>query len=824
MGLTVGIDLGTTNSCVAVVQDGRPRVIEDERGYNILPSCLSVSGRGRFSVGHAAKAMVLTDPDSCLYNVKRLIGRKFDSEEVQEALKHISYKVSATEWGDVQLHLDEIVMSPSEASSVILKAIKAIAESALGEPVTDAVITVPANFNHVQRKATLEAGEAAGLNVLRLVNEPTAAALAFGFKKDVEKTVAVYDLGGGTFDISVLQIGDGVYEILSTDGDTYLGGEDFDARIVDWLAESFQQRHGVDPREDVSALQRLRDAAERAKCELSFVDKTPILIPHLVGNNNLEVELARDHLEDLVSDLVKRTLQITDGALRAAGIAADELDDLILVGGMTRMPRIQEQLKSFFGKPPCKGVHPEEVVAIGAAVHGFNLHAEGDSTLLLDVTPFSLGVDTAGGYFKPIVVRNTTVPCSESTTFTTVRDNQSEVKITVRQGEEPLAVDNNFLGEFILSGVRPAEKMEPKIDVTFRVDSNGMLHVSAMDRDTGQSQAIEIRDYISPEDGVERTREPTASGSGVVQEAAPTKASTGSDTQQPDSASVAGPSSSQSSGFMGRLKKMAGFAKDGAPHPTDPDQSAGVPSGDEAAADPTFGIRSRSESGSLAQEAAAARSRTVASAPTPPRVEEHREAPDEGSMEDPFAVQPRAATSSMSPSEQALSRAASGRAAEAAEQSELSQPPAPPSPTEPLPAEVPQPEADAVPSQGSSAEPKRETSPPPEQAGIQKKRPARLRISYKKSATFVREYERNLKRGGTFIKTNTPLAVGRQCVLLLTVPELDDTIAVRGSVVWSSKGLEDLQGQDEGMGIRYDETDEEGMARLKSALSQLSAS
>ena len=396
MGLTVGIDLGTTNSCVAVVQDGRPRVIEDERGYNILPSCLSVSGRGRFNVGHAAKAMILTDPDSCLYNVKRLIGRKFESEEVQEALKHISYEVSATEWGDVQLHLDEIVMSPSEASSVVLKAIKAIAESALGEPVTDAVITVPANFNHVQRKATLEAGEAAGLNVLRLVNEPTAAALAFGFKKDVEKTVAVFDLGGGTFDISVLQIGDGVYEILSTDGDTYLGGEDFDARIVDWLAESFQQRYGVDPREDVSALQRLRDAAERAKCELSFVDKTPILIPHLIGSNNLEVELARDHLEKLVSDLVKRTLQITDGALRAAGIAADELDDLILVGGMTRMPRIQEQLKSFFGKPPCKGVHPEEVVAIGAAVHGFNLHAEGGSTLLLDVTPFALGVDTAG--------------------------------------------------------------------------------------------------------------------------------------------------------------------------------------------------------------------------------------------------------------------------------------------------------------------------------------------------------------------------------------------------------------------------------------------
>ncbi len=484
MGVIVGIDLGTTNSCVAVVREGRPKVIEDERGYNILPSCIAMKGRGRFVVGHGAKAMILTKPQETLYAVKRLIGRKFHSAEVQEAAKNVSFEVAEGENGGVLLRMGEIEISPVEASSIILKAVKEIAEKATGETVTDAVITVPANFTHAQRKATMESGEKAGLNVLRLLNEPTAAALAYGFKKDIQKKMAVFDLGGGTFDVSVLEVGEGVYEILGTAGNSFLGGEDFDYRIVSWLADSFQQQTGTDPRQDKEALQRLKDAAERAKCELSFVDKTPILIPRLHGEHNLEMELTRAQLEEMVQDLVNETIKITDSALRSANMSIEDLDEIILVGGMTRMPKVQETIKVFFGMNPCKGVHPEEVVAIGASVHGFNLESETRSTLLLDVTPFSLGVDTAGGFFKPIIERNATVPCSESRTFTTVKDGQTEVKIVVRQGESKLAAENEFLGEFVLQGVREAEKMVPRIDVSFRIDSNGILHVPAADRDT----------------------------------------------------------------------------------------------------------------------------------------------------------------------------------------------------------------------------------------------------------------------------------------------------------------------------------------------------
>ena len=396
MGVIVGIDLGTTNSCVAIVRDGRPKVIEDERGYNILPSCIAMKGRGRFVVGHGAKALILTQPQETLYAVKRLIGRKFHSAEVQESMKHVSYDVVEAQHGAVLLRMGDIEVTPVEASSIILKAVKEIAEKAIGEPVTEAVITVPANFTHAQRKSTMESGEKAGLNVLRLLNEPTAAALAYGFKKEIQKKIAVFDLGGGTFDVSILECGDGVYEILGTAGNTFLGGEDFDYRIVNWLSDTFLQQTGIDPRQDKEALQRLKDAGERAKCELSFVDRTPILIPRLSGDHNLEVELSREQLETMVQDLVNETIKITDSALRTANLSIENLDEIILVGGMTRMPKIQETIRIFFGMNPCKGVHPEEVVAIGAAVHGYSLEGETRSTLLLDVTPHALGVDTAG--------------------------------------------------------------------------------------------------------------------------------------------------------------------------------------------------------------------------------------------------------------------------------------------------------------------------------------------------------------------------------------------------------------------------------------------
>ena len=872
MGVIVGIDLGTTNSCIAVVRDGRPKVIEDERGYNILPSCIAMKGRGRFVVGHGAKALILTHPTETLYAIKRLIGRKFHSAEVQESIKHVSYDVVEGENGSVLLRMGDIEITPVEASSIILKAVRGIAEKAVGEPVNDAVITVPANFTHAQRKATMESGEKAGLNVLRLLNEPTAAALAYGFKKDINKKMAVFDLGGGTFDVSILEVGDGVYEILGTAGDTFLGGEDFDYRIVNWLADSFAQQSGVEPRQDKEALQRLKDAAERAKCELSFVDRTPILVPRLHGEHNLEVELTRDQLETMVQDLVNETIKITDQALRTANVSIEELEEIILVGGMTRMPKIQETIRIFFGMNPCKGVHPEEVVAIGAAVHGYSLESETKNTLLLDVTPYALGIETAGGFFKPVIEKNTTVPCSESRTFTTVKDGQTEVKIMVRQGESKLSAENDLLGEFTLTGIREAEKMVPRIDVTFRVDSNGILHVAAVDRDTSESQKIEIRDYIESATG----EEPKAVALAQEDIKLP-----GEREDSPAEEGAEGESNDpQERAFFGRLAKLAGFGKGGrkkrasrAPASVDvskephgiasredsdlalqprsedelamaartedelamasrhapdediaadlrdaigqgaaPDLAPAVEAADTVAeplVDP-YGIASRdseaAEEAMRRAEAAAAARRSMRSPEPEPMDFGNAGLVDvaDNDLIDPYAVQPRDSAGMVG---HALDGAALLDLDDAAldamdpfgvqERTLL----------EPEPAEP----ADAL---GHSTPYVAPAAPAPATG----RKPAKLRISYKKAGTFQREYTRNLKRGGTFIKTKKPLDVGRDCVLHLTVPGVDLPLQLRGSVVWSSKGVEVLAGQEEGMGIKYDPSDSEGLAALKAAL------
>ena len=891
MGAIVGIDLGTTNSCVAVVKDGRPRVIEDERGYNILPSCIAMKSRGRFIVGHGAKALILTHPKDTLYAIKRLIGRKASSPEVSEVLRHVAYDVVQGERGEVLLRLGDIEITPVEASSIILKAVKEIAEKALGEAVTDAVITVPANFNHSQRKATMEAGEKAGLNVLRLLNEPTAAALAYGFKKYIHKKVAIYDLGGGTFDISVLEIGDGVYEILGTAGNTFLGGEDFDYRIVNWLSDQFRSQTGVDPRNDKEALQRLKDAGERAKCELSFVDRTPILVPRLYGEHNLEVELTREQLESMVQDLINETIKITDQALRTANVSIEDLDEIILVGGMTRMPKIQETIRIFFGMNPCKGVHPEEVVAIGAAVHGYSLESETQNTLLLDVTPFSLGIDMAGGFFRPVIEKNSTVPCSESRTFTTAKDNQTEVKVIARQGESKLASENEFLGEFVLLGIRPAPKMVAKVDVTFRVDSNGILHVTAVDRDTGEAQSIEIRDYIEQATG----EEPKAITLAKDELASPMeRAEAGEDTE----------SDPQERAFFGRLAKLAGFGrkKKKKKGKSQPDHSNADPNAIASRTDDDLAVSARDES-DLAISArtdddlAMANRTTGEVSPGEPRVsapddddfaDDLRDAVGESlPIADPYAVIGRSDVDTLSETNYAappefappeLDNFPIELPDDALGLSGDSGAPAPdedvfdafgiapkedanrspfgghldlggtgaldlddigldeldPFGIEARDGEAKSPTAAAATAAAGApayvATPTPAQQPartPPLSSGSKpagKRRPAKLRISYKKASTFVKEYSKNLKRGGTFIKTKKPLDVGRECILHLTVPGWDDAIELHGNVVWSSKGVEVMVGQEEGMGIKYDAADAAGLRAARQALDALSDS
>jgi molecular chaperone DnaK len=493
----IGIDLGTTNSCVAIVDNGVPEVIPNRGGYKTTPSMVAITEAGKRLVGHIAKRQAITNAENTVYTAKRLIGRKFDSGPVKNARQTVSYEIVEGPHGDVRIKLRDSLYSVPEISAMILQEMKLIAEEHLpGESIGKAVVTVPAYFNDGQRQATKDAGTIAGLDVIRIINEPTAAALAYGYGKDLDKLIAVFDLGGGTFDISILEIGEGgVFKVVATAGDTFLGGEDFDARVIDWLVSSFGEEHGVDLREDRMALQRLKDAAEKAKCELSAVNEADINLPFIisVGRSNealhLQRTLTRETLETLCQDLVDRCVDICRGTLADAQLDVGDVDEVILVGGMTRMPLVQSSVGSFFEREPGKGVHPDEVVAIGAAIQGMALVDEAEDLILLDVTPHALGVMTYGKNFEELIPQNTTVPTSHTKIFTTSRDNQTAVKILVMQRESE---DDVLLGEFILTGLRSAAKGQIEIEVAFSIDSDGIVSVSAKDLETGQEQSIQV--------------------------------------------------------------------------------------------------------------------------------------------------------------------------------------------------------------------------------------------------------------------------------------------------------------------------------------------
>lgn len=498
MERVIGIDLGTTNSCVAVMETDTPIVISNRGGYKTTPSMVAVTEAGKRLVGHIAKRQAITNAENTVYAAKRLIGRKWNSPQAKNSLMACSYTIVEGPHGDIRIRLRDKTYSVPEVSSMVLQEMKIIAEDYLGEPVTKAVITVPAYFNDGQRQATKDAGAIAGLDVIRIINEPTAAALAYGFGRSMDKTVAVYDLGGGTFDISILEIGShGVFKVISTTGDTFLGGEDFDTRVIDWLVQGFKEEHRIDLREDRMALQRLRDGAEKAKCELTSVAETEINLPFIIstGRNealHLQRSISRQTLETLTADLVQRTVDICAQALEDAKLDLEELDEVLLVGGMTRMPAIQEAVASFFQREPNRGVHPDEVVALGAAIQGAALVEEKHEMILLDVTPHALGIMTYGSYFEELIPQNTTVPTSRAKIFTTSRDNQTAVKILVMQGESKNADENELLGEFILTGLRRAAKGEVEIEVTFSIDTNGIVSVHAKDLENGQAQSIQV--------------------------------------------------------------------------------------------------------------------------------------------------------------------------------------------------------------------------------------------------------------------------------------------------------------------------------------------
>jgi molecular chaperone DnaK len=497
MGKVIGIDLGTTNSCVAVMEGKTPKVIENAEGMRTTPSIVAFTDEGERLVGQPAKRQAVTNPERTIFAVKRLIGRRYDDPMVEKDKKLVPYKITKASNGDAWVEIEGKTYSPSQISAFILQKMKETAEAYLGSKVDQAVITVPAYFNDAQRQATKDAGKIAGLEVLRIINEPTAAALAYGLDKNKTGTIAVYDLGGGTFDISILEIGDGVFEVKSTNGDTFLGGEDFDMRLVNYLADEFQKEQGIDLRRDKLALQRLKESAEKAKIELSSTTQTEINLPFITadasGPKHLTMKLTRAKFEALVDDLVQKTIEPCRQAIKDSGLTAAEINEVVLVGGMTRMPKVQEVVKQLFGKEPHKGVNPDEVVAVGAAIQAGVLQGDVKDVLLLDVTPLSLGIETLGGVFTRLIDRNTTIPTKKSQVFSTADDGQTAVTIRVFQGEREMAADNKMLGSFDLIGIPPAPRGIPQIEVTFDIDANGIVNVSAKDKGTGKEQQIRIQ-------------------------------------------------------------------------------------------------------------------------------------------------------------------------------------------------------------------------------------------------------------------------------------------------------------------------------------------